>query len=63
MKKIELNNRHKNKYGNLKTILFIWSFKRKILPEGRLKNTEQEYVSMEECNNGELNTGKIMLQW
>ena len=27
------------------------------------RNTNPEYVHMEECNNGELHTGKIMLQW
>ena len=36
MKKIEVNNKHKNKDGKLKTILSFWSFKRKILPDGRL---------------------------
>ena len=32
MKNIEVNNKHKNKYGNLKTILSFWYFKCKILP-------------------------------
>ena len=36
MKNIEVNNKHKNKYGNLKTILSFWSFKCKILPDRRL---------------------------
>ena len=28
----KVNNNHKNKHGNLKTILSIWSFKPKIFP-------------------------------
>ena len=36
MKKSEVNNKHKNKYGKLKTILSIWYFKRKILTYRRL---------------------------
>ena len=35
IKKSKVNNKHKNKYGNLKTILSIWNFKRKRLPGGR----------------------------
>ena len=34
MKNSEVNNKHKNKDGKLKTILSIWSFKRKILLYG-----------------------------
>ena len=36
MKNIEVKNNHKNIYGDLNTILSIWSFKRKILPDRRL---------------------------
>ena len=36
MKKIEVKNKHKNKYGKIKTILSIWSFKRKRFPDGGL---------------------------
>ena len=36
MKNIEVNNKHKNKDGNIKTILSIWYFKRKIFPYGIL---------------------------
>ena len=32
MNKSEFNNKHKNKYGKIKTILSIWSFKRKRFP-------------------------------
>ena len=35
-KKGEVNNKHKNKYGKLNTILYIWSFNRKIFPNGIL---------------------------
>ena len=38
MKSSEVNNKHKNKDGNLKTIWSIWYFKRKIFPDGRLLN-------------------------
>ena len=36
MKNSEVKNKHKNKYGKLKTILFIWYFKRKILPHEKI---------------------------
>ena len=36
MKNIEVNNKHKNKDGKLKTILSIWYFKRKRFPDGIL---------------------------
>ena len=36
LKKNEVRNKHKNKYGKLKTILSIWYFKRKRFPYGRL---------------------------
>ena len=36
MNKNEVKNRHRNKYGKLKIILFIWYFKRKRFPYGRL---------------------------
>ena len=36
MKNSEVRNKHKNKYGKLKTILSIQYFKRKIFPDGRL---------------------------
>ena len=41
MKNSEVNNMKINKYGNIKTILSIWSFKRKMFPDGRL--TKQKY--------------------
>ena len=40
MKNSEVNNKHKNKYGKPKTILSIWSFKRKIPQDGRLMKDE-----------------------
>ena len=36
MKYSEVKNKHKNKYGKIKTILSIWYFKRKIFPDGIL---------------------------
>ena len=36
IKKSEVNNKHKNKDGKLKTILSVWSFKRKRFPYGIL---------------------------
>ena len=45
MKNSEVNNKHKNKDGKLKTILSIWYFKRKRLIEGRL--TKQKLIMME----------------
>ena len=39
MKKSEVNNKHKNNDGKLKTILSIWYLKRKIFPyEGLMKH-------------------------
>ena len=35
IKNSEVNNKHKNNDGNLKTIRPVWSFKLKILPHGR----------------------------
>ena len=37
----EVKNKHKNRYGKIKTILSIWYFRRKRLPDGRL--TKQKY--------------------
>ena len=34
IKNIEVNNKHKNKYGKHRNILSIWSFMRKRFPEG-----------------------------
>ena len=48
MKNSEVNNNHKNKDGKLKTILSIWSFKRKILPDVILMEHKSDYVNMEE---------------
>ena len=36
MKNSEFNNKHKNKYGKLKTFLFICSFKCKRFRDGKL---------------------------
>ena len=36
MKNSEVNNKHKNKSGELKAILLIWYFKHKIFLNGRL---------------------------
>ena len=49
MKNSEVNNKHKNKYGKLKTILLIWYFKRNILPDVRL--TKQKHRL---CGHGEM---------
>ena len=35
-KNSKVNNKHKNIYGELNSILSIWSFKRKIFPDRRL---------------------------
>ena len=40
IKKSKVNNKHKNKDGNLKTSLYIRSFKRKGFPYGRLMKHE-----------------------
>ena len=36
MKNIEVNNKHINKDGKLKTVFFIFSFRRKRFPDGIL---------------------------
>ena len=53
----EVNNNHKNRYGKLKTILSIWSFKLKRFPDGKLMKNNPDSVHMEDFNNGELTTG------
>ena len=63
MKNSEVNNKHKKIYGNLKTILSIWYFKCKRFTDTRLMKQNPEYVHMEELNNGELTTSKLMIQW
>ena len=45
MKKIEVNNKHKNKYGKFKIILSIWSFKWKGLLDGRLMRQKSRICS------------------
>ena len=52
MKKSEVNNKHKNKNGDIKTILSIWSFKRKRSPYGILM--KHKYII---CAHG------VMQQW
>ena len=37
-KKIEVNNKHKNKDGDIKTVLSIWYFRRNRFLDGRLMN-------------------------
>ena len=52
IKKSEVNNKHKNKYGKLKTILSIWYFKRKRFP---YRNLMKHNVIL--CAHG------VMQQW
>ena len=47
MKNSEVNNKHKIKYGELKTILSICSFKRKIFPDVRLMKHKARICSHE----------------
>ena len=42
-----------------KTILSIWSFKRKRSPSGELLKHKARLWSMAECKNGEIPTGKL----
>ena len=45
MKNSEVKNKHKNNDGNLKTILSIWYFKRKILSDGiRMKHKSRLFA-------------------
>ena len=52
MNNIEVNNKHKNKDGKLKTILSIWYFKPKIFSYGRLLKHKSRL-----CAHG------VMQQW
>ena len=45
MKNSEVNNYHKNKYGKLKNILSIWSFKRNYL-EADTRREEAEELAV-----------------
>ena len=47
MKKNEVNNKHKNKYGKVKTIISIWNFNCQRLPYGRLMKQKHRI-----CANG-----------
>ena len=47
--------------SNMKTIMGIWSFKRKRLPDGTT-STKLGYVHMEACNNGGSIIGRLMLR-
>ena len=48
MKKSEVNNEHKIKYGKIKTILSIWSFKRNIVPYQILMKHKSRLSAFEE---------------
>ena len=63
MKKIEVNNKNKNKYRKLKTILYIWSLKRKGFQYVSIQKIKTDYVHIKECNNGDLTTGRLKIQW
>ena len=63
MKDSEINNKRKNKYAKFKTILSIWSFKLKIFPYGILMKHRDTLCSHGGMQNGELTSGKPMLQW
>ena len=45
MKNSEVKNKHKNKDGELKIILSIWSLKRKRSPYGRLTKQKVRFFS------------------
>ena len=63
MKNSNIKNKHKNKYGKLKTIyqFGISSASNSQMKYERKPNTD--YVHTKECNNGESNTGKLIIQW
>ena len=62
MKNSEFNNNQKNKDGKLNTILSIWYFKCKRYPNGRLMKHKARLYAHGGINNGELTTGKLILQ-
>ena len=45
MKNSEVKNKHKNKYGKIKTILSVCYFKHKRLPDGRLTKQKSRLCS------------------
>ena len=47
MRKSEVNNKHKDKYGKLKDILSFWYFKRNIFQYGISMKQNPESVHME----------------
>ena len=75
MKKSEVNNKHKYKYGKLMTFLFIWNFKLKILPYGRLLNYKARliahvrmkkmgsYLLRNSCSIGKLDKCKVTVSY
>ena len=58
MKKSEVNNKHKNKYGKLKTILSFF-FQGQEIPRLKIIEKNPDSVHMLEFNNGELTTGDL----
>ena len=66
MNKIGVRNKHKNKYGKLKTILFIYFFKHKRFLDGRLmKHTSRLYaqVGMQKWVGKNWETYALVVNW
>ena len=61
MKKSEFNNNHKDKYDKFKTLLSIFSFKRKRYPDGILMKQNPVSMHMAGCKNEQVTTRKLMI--
>ena len=63
IKNSEVNNKHKNKDGKLKTILPICSFERKRLSYGILMKHKARIFDDGIMQQQGLTNGKLMIQW
>ena len=63
MKKNEVNNKHTNKYGNLKTLLSVWYFMWKVFPDGGLMKHKFSLCAHVVMQQWGVKYWKIIRQW
>ena len=63
LKNSEVNNKHKNKDGNINIIVSIWSFKHKRFPYGILLKHKSIICVKELIQQWGVNSWREMVQW